>query len=107
MVELAHQLRAHFQANQPDAFGEILHEGWRLKKSLTTGISTKLIDNWYSKARKAGAVGGKLLGAGTGGFLLFVAPPDKHEAIAHALRDLRRMDFRMQSEGSRIIFVHR
>jgi len=76
-----------------------------LKKSLAAGISTDVIDDWYAKARRAGAVGGKLLGAGAGGFLMFAAPPDCHEAIAVALK-LRKIDFRFEPQGSRIIFVH-
>ena len=106
MVELAHDLRRELQSNRVASFGEIIHEGWVLKKSLTGGISTNLIDDWYAKARKAGAVGGKLLGAGAGGFLMFHAPPEKHEAIARSLSKLRRMDFRFEPQGSRIIFVH-
>jgi D-glycero-alpha-D-manno-heptose-7-phosphate kinase len=106
MVELAHDLRRELQSNRVAAFGEIIHEGWMLKKSLTSGISTNLIDDWYAKARKAGAVGGKLLGAGAGGFLMFYALPDKHDAIAGALGKLRRMDFRFEPQGSRILFVH-
>ena len=105
MVELAHRLRRELQQNRPESFGEIIHEGWLLKKSLTKDISSDLIDGWYEKARKAGAVGGKLLGAGTGGFLMFVSPPDRHDAIARALK-LRRMDFHFEPQGSRIIFVH-
>ena len=106
MVDLAHQLRRDLQQNRPDAFGEIVHEGWMLKKSLTPGISSGIIDEWYAKARKSGAIGGKLLGAGAGGFLMFYAPPERHDAIAQALGGLRRMDFRFEQQGSRIIFVH-
>jgi D-glycero-alpha-D-manno-heptose-7-phosphate kinase len=106
MVDLAFRLRADLQQNRLESFGEIIHEGWLLKKSLTSGISTSAIDGWYAKARKAGARGGKLLGAGAGGFLMFYAPPEKHEAIARALGGLRRMDFRFEQQGSRIIFVH-
>lgn len=106
MVGLAHDLRNQLQRNQPGALGEMIHEGWLLKKSLTRGISSTAIDDWYSRARKAGAVGGKLLGAGAGGFLLFLAPKEKHDAIARSLSDLRRMDFRFEPQGSRIIFVH-
>ncbi len=106
MVALAHDLRRELQHNQPGALGEMIHEGWMLKKSLTRGISTTAIDDWYARARKAGAIGGKLLGAGAGGFLMFLAPKEKHDAIARALTDLRRMDFRFEPQGSRIIFVH-
>jgi D-glycero-alpha-D-manno-heptose-7-phosphate kinase len=106
MTELAGQLRRDLQANRAEALGEIIHEGWVLKKSLTPDISTDVIDQWYARARKAGAVGGKLLGAGAGGFLMFQAPRERHDAVAHALRGLRRMDFRFEAQGSRIIFVH-
>jgi D-glycero-alpha-D-manno-heptose-7-phosphate kinase len=107
MVELAEQLRRDLQQNRADTLGPIIHEGWLLKKSLTPGVSTGAIDGWYTKARKEGAVGGKLLGAGAGGFLMFQAPPDRHEAIARALRGLRRMQMGFEQQGSRIIFVHR
>jgi D-glycero-alpha-D-manno-heptose-7-phosphate kinase len=106
MGELAHQLKAQLQNNRLDGFGEIIHEGWRLKKRMADGISTSVIDDWYARARKAGAIGGKLLGAGTGGFLMFYAPPERHEAIVRALGELRQMDFRFEQQGSRIIFVH-
>jgi D-glycero-alpha-D-manno-heptose-7-phosphate kinase len=106
MVELAQQMRRDLQADRTDSFGEIIHEGWLLKKSMTAGISSTVIDDWYARARKAGAEGGKLLGAGAGGFLMFYAPPESHDAIARALGDLRRMDFRFEPQGSRIIFVH-
>jgi D-glycero-alpha-D-manno-heptose-7-phosphate kinase len=106
MVELAGDLRRELQGNRVDAFGSIIHEGWLLKKSLTKGISTDLIDDWYARARRAGAVGGKLLGAGTGGFLMFYAGPERHDEIARALGELRRMTFRFEPAGSRIIFVH-
>ena len=106
MVGLAHQLRDDLQRNRIAALGEIIDENWRLKKSLATAIAPNVIDAWYARARKAGATGGKLLGAGAGGFLMFYAPPDRHDAIAGALGELRRMDFRFEPQGSRIIFVH-
>jgi D-glycero-alpha-D-manno-heptose-7-phosphate kinase len=107
MVELAGELRRELQANRADALGEIIHEGWVLKRSLTPGISTGVIDEWYARARKAGAIGGKLLGAGAGGFLMFQAPRERHEAISRALNGLRQVDFRFEPQGSGIIFVHR
>ena len=106
MAELAVQLRRELQQNRIAAFGEAIHEGWRLKKSLAGGITSDAIDDWYQKARKAGALGGKLLGAGAGGFLLFYAPPERHDEIGRALPSLRRMTFRFEPQGSRIIFVH-
>jgi len=105
MVELAHTLCRELRENRVASFGEIIHEGWLLKKSLAAGITTDAIDTWYAKARRAGAVGGKLLGAGTGGFMMFYAPPDRHEAITRAL-ELPRTDFKFEPQGSRIIFVH-
>lgn len=106
MVALARILRDELQANNLQAFGEILHENWELKKSLTKGISTEAIDDWYDKARKAGALGGKLLGAGAGGFLMFYAPHDRHDAIRQALSDLRPIPFSFEPLGSRVIFYH-
>ena len=106
MVELAHQLKAELQKNNLQAFGEIVHENWQLKRSLTSAVSTSAIDDWYAAGRKAGAVGGKLLGAGSGGFMMFYAPKERHDAIARALQGLRRMDFQFEPQGSKIIFVH-
>jgi D-glycero-alpha-D-manno-heptose-7-phosphate kinase len=106
MVQLAHQLRRDLQRNDVEAFGELIHEGWVLKKSLSQRISSDVIDDCYAKARKVGAIGGKLLGAGAGGFLMFYAPVERHAAIEQALRGFRRMDFRFEPAGSRIIFVH-
>jgi D-glycero-alpha-D-manno-heptose-7-phosphate kinase len=105
MVDLARTLRTELQQNRAASVGEIIHEGWMLKRSIAEDISSKTIDDWYGRARKAGAVGGKLLGAGTGGFLMFYAPPERHDAIEAALK-LRRMNFRFEPQGSRIIFVH-
>jgi D-glycero-alpha-D-manno-heptose-7-phosphate kinase len=106
MVELARALKAELEENNTDAFGEIIHENWTLKRSLTGGVSNGMIDNWYARARKAGAIGGKLLGAGSGGFLMFYAPRERHEAIARALSELRQVDMRFEPQGSKIIFVH-
>ena len=106
MVKLAHLLKSELQKNNLGAFGEIIHENWELKRSLTSGVSNQTIDDWYARARKAGAVGGKVLGAGSGGFLMFYAPPNRHEEIGRALSDLRRTDLRFEAQGSKIIFVH-
>lgn len=106
MVEFARQLKAELQKNNVSAFGEIIHENWLLKRSLTQSVSNSAIDSWYERARKAGAMGGKLLGAGSGGFLMFYAPRERHEAITHALKDLRPSRFRFEPQGSKIIFVH-
>ena len=85
-------------------FGDLLHEAWQLKRSLSAGISTPAIDQAYETARAAGARGGKLLGAGGRGFLCLYAEPEKQAAVRAALRDLAEVRFRFGSEGSRIIF---
>jgi D-glycero-alpha-D-manno-heptose-7-phosphate kinase len=88
-----------------DEFARLLHEGWELKRSLGFGISMKEVDEWYQAARKAGAQGGKLLGAGGGGFLLVMAPPDRHEAIREALGRPKELKFEIDRRGSRVIFI--
>lgn len=84
--------------------GEILHEGWMMKKSLTQEISTNIIDNNYLAARNAGAIGGKILGAGGGGFLLFYVEEDKQEAVAKALPKLSHIKMGFDTSGSRITY---
>ncbi|TAN38281.1 MAG: GHMP kinase [Verrucomicrobia bacterium] len=105
MCTLADQLRAALCAGQLDGFGEILHTGWMLKRTLATGISNPAIDGWYDTARRHGALGGKLLGAGGGGFLLLYAHPDRQAAICRALSDLRPIPFCFEPQGSKIIFI--
>jgi D-glycero-alpha-D-manno-heptose-7-phosphate kinase len=104
MVQLCYTLRDEIQANNIDAFGDMLHENWELKKSLSNGISTPDIDEWYATAKRHGAKGGKLLGAGAGGFLLLYADREKHNAICHALPHLRPIDIDFDRHGSQIIF---
>ena len=87
-----------------NAFGELLHESWLRKKGLASGISNSLIDDAYAAARQAGALGGKLLGAGGRGFLLVYAEPDRHAGLRDALRGLQEVAFAFSHEGSRIIF---
>jgi D-glycero-alpha-D-manno-heptose-7-phosphate kinase len=104
MTKLAYALRDELQMNNVQALGEILHESWMLKKSITNGVSNPVIDEWYETARKVGATGGKLLGAGGGGFLVFFVPNDKRDDVISALRDLRPVDLKFERSGSRIIF---
>ena len=105
MVALAYAMRDELGAGNLDSFGEILNENWALKKSLTRDISNDAIDAWYARALDAGALGGKLLGAGAGGFLMFYAPVDRHEAIARAV-GLRRVEMGFEPLGSRILFYN-
>ena len=75
-------------------------------KGIMKGISNGVVDEAYQAALDAGAEGGKLLGAGGGGFLMFLAPPHRHDHIRGALRQLRETPFRFAAQGSKIIFVH-
>lgn len=106
MVELTYVLRDELTRDNLASFGEILHENWELKKSLVNGISSSDIDAWYDTARRNGATGGKLLGAGAGGFLLLYAPPEAHGRICHALPMLRPVQVGFERFGSQIIFYH-
>jgi len=106
MVDLCDDFQRVLQEGSPDKVGPILHENWLLKKSLTQGVSTSVIDEWYDAGRKAGATGGKILGAGAGGFLLLYAPKENHERICHALPGLRPIPFRFERFGSQIIFFN-
>lgn len=86
-----------------DEFGRLLDYTWKLKRGISNGISTGSIDEQYEKAMKAGALGGKLLGAGGGGFLLFYVPQEKQEAVKKALENQMYVPFKFENEGTRII----
>jgi D-glycero-alpha-D-manno-heptose-7-phosphate kinase len=106
MRDLADEMRRTLAGDgNLDAFSALLHEGWELKRSLGFGISFGRVDDWYETARRNGALGGKLLGAGGGGFLLLVAPPWRHRAIREALGRPRELPFRIARHGSRNIFI--
>jgi len=107
MVRLAETLRNDIVAGNVSNFGGILHESWMLKRELATGVSSNFIDDLYDRGRAAGAVGGKILGAGRGGFLLFAAPPERHAAIMAALPGLRRVQMWFERLGSVIVFQER
>ena len=85
-----------------DAIGRLLHESWRLKRELAENITSDYIDLIYEAARSAGAIGGKLLGAGGGGFMLLFVPPDRQESVRKRLDSLIHVPFQMAMEGSRI-----
>ncbi|QSH41607.1 kinase [Lentisphaerota bacterium ZTH] len=86
-----------------DQFGELLHDTWLFKKSLSNRVSNSEINDIYEKARKAGAVGGKILGAGGGGFVLFYVPEDKQPAVKRALNKYLHVPFCFEYEGSKVI----
>ncbi len=87
-------------------FGKLLDEAWRLKRSLSDKISNPEIDNIYERALKAGAVGGKLLGAGGGGFMLFFVPPKNQQKVREKLKNLLEVKFKFEKEGSCIIYYN-
>lgn len=87
-----------------DEFGKLLDYTWKLKRGISSGISTGSIDEQYDKAIKAGALGGKLLGAGGGGFLLFYVPKEKQEAVKKALEGQMYVPFKFENEGTKIIY---
>ncbi len=86
-------------------FGELLHEGWMIKRGILSDISNNIIDSYYEHALKAGAVGGKLLGAGGGGFILLYCPEEKHDDVRKALSELRELPIALEPQGSKIIYV--
>ncbi len=107
MCDIARSLKEELQKNNVDAMGALLNDNWMLKKSLASGISNPLIDEIYAKAMCAGATGGKLLGAGGAGFMLFYVPEDRHEFVRKALSDLRELKFEMDNSGSSIVMTDR
>jgi len=105
MVFLANELKKSLMGSNIDAVGEIMHDNWQLKKKLSKKISKEYIDVIYDKALKNGATGGKLLGAGGGGFLLFYCPRDNHEKLRFALSEYQELKFNFDNSGSRLIYV--
>jgi D-glycero-alpha-D-manno-heptose-7-phosphate kinase len=106
MVEMAAAAYEALCAGRVEAIGPMLHEAWMIKRGLSPGISNTLIDEAYAAALGTGAEGGKLLGAGGGGFLMICAEPELHGAIRETLRSLRETPFAFDPQGSNIIFVH-
>lgn len=105
IVELSDKLRECLSENDLDSFGEILHEGWINKGKLASRISNSQIDDYYARARRAGAVGGKILGAGGGGFLLLYCDEEKQDKVRKALAELKECPFQFEPQGSKIIYV--
>lgn len=86
------------------AFGELLHEAWQAKRSLSSSVSNSHVDEIYDLARAAGAIGGKLIGAGGGGFILLFVPPHRQKAVREKLNNLIHVPFKFEFSGSQIIF---
>jgi D-glycero-alpha-D-manno-heptose-7-phosphate kinase len=103
MVVLAKDLRTELLHNNIDSMGEILHAGWMYKKELATAISNKAIDHIYELGCANGADGGKLLGAGGGGFVLFYAKEENHNRLRAAMHGYPEADFKFDNNGTQVI----
>ena len=104
LSDLAIQARKCLQCDDLTTFGELLHQGWELKKGLASGVSNPTLDEYYEAAREAGAIGGKISGAGGGGFLLLYCPLASQDNVRQALSFLRELTFAFERDGSRIVF---
>ena len=104
MKDIAHTARAEIEAGKVDSVGELLHSSWELKKQLATQISNPALDNMYKTARRSGALGGKISGAGGGGFLLLYCPNGSQEKVREALSNFQEYRFTLGQDGSKIIF---
>ena len=104
MKTLSFKAKEALVDNAFDEFGEILHQGWELKRTLASKITNSEIDAIYEVARNAGATGGKITGAGSGGFLLLYCPQGKKDEVRRAMKSLRELPFNIDSAGSKVIF---
>ena len=102
---MAYEVREAFERGPLDQFGELLHENWLQKQRFARGVSNPQIDAAYASARENGALGGKITGAGGGGFLMLYCQPEHHQAVTRALESqgLRRMDYHFESMGARVL----
>jgi D-glycero-alpha-D-manno-heptose-7-phosphate kinase len=107
MKAMAEQGRDYLMRGEFDDFGALLHEAWTQKKQLATRISDPQIDGMYEAARRAGALGGKITGAGGGGFLLLYCPRDRQPALRDALKEYRELPFHLERDGTKVIFNYR
>jgi D-glycero-alpha-D-manno-heptose-7-phosphate kinase len=107
MKRLALEARVCLQAGAFDEFGLLLHQGWEQKKQMASRVSNGALDRMYEAARGAGALGGKVTGAGGGGFLLLYCPLEKQEQVRAALRGLPELPFHLERDGTKVILNYR
>jgi D-glycero-alpha-D-manno-heptose-7-phosphate kinase len=107
MKQMAYIARGELRAGNIDIIGELLHKSWELKKQLASQISNTMIDDIYQAALRAGARGGKITGAGGGGFLLLYAPYEKRDSVRLALSSLQELPFQLEQDGTKVIFNYR
>ena len=104
MCKMAKKLRKHLESGDIDFLGKTLKESWELKKTLSSGIANPTIDSIYERALKAGAIGGKLLGAGGGGFMLFYVKKENQNKVREALAEYCEIEFKIDYEGASIVY---
>ncbi len=104
MRDMVEEGKEYLIKGKLDEFGKLLHQGWERKKILAHRINNPLIEEIYLTARKAGALGGKISGAGGGGFLLLYCPAEQQSQVRKALKKLRELPFRFEEEGTKAIF---
>ena len=104
MVKMSYDMKILLESGEVDGIGELLDKNWRIKCQMASGVTDSQIDDWYQKGINAGAKGGKLLGAGNGGFMMFFAPPNKHKEIIKAMSCLREIPFSFDLNGSQIVY---
>ena len=107
MKELANAGRVELEEGNLNAFGMLMHENWQLKKKLASRISNGVIDDAYQTARRAGALGGKVTGAGGGGFLLLYCPQGSQDSVRTALHPMRELPVQLEPDGTKVIFNYR
>ena len=107
MAQLAVEAKKAITNEAFDEFGQLLHYGWELKKQLSSNVTNTEIDDMYQTARKAQAIGGKITGAGGGGFLLLYCPPERRDNVRSSLRGLRELPFLFEEDGSKVILNYR
>lgn len=107
MAKLAREGKDALANEAFDELGKLLHRGWELKKQLSSNVTNVQIDNMYQAAKKGGAIGGKITGAGGGGFLLLYCPAERKDNVRTSLRHLRELPFRFEDDGSKVIFNYR
>lgn len=105
MADMVDESISALQAGELDEWGHMLDRAWGLKKAMSDKINNNCIDEMYQKGKDAGALGGKILGAGGGGFLLLYVPEEKQSRVREALKEYRQVEFDFEQEGSRIIFL--
>ena len=105
--QMAYEARHDIELGNFDAIGALLHQSWELKKRLSRTVSNETINEIYDSARRSGALGGKITGAGGGGFLLLYTPYEKQSTVRNALSGLQELPFRLEEDGSKVILNYR